>query len=222
MYGSALGSVIRHRRSNRPTPNERAVSIASGSTSRTPYIVCTSSGQKAPKAARNTSLLRCVPSVRKSNGISDGRRDRAQELDRDAKRARGEVARAEHDPDRDGEHGRDREPERPAADRVAAGRSRTRASARATRARRTVVLIDGRSVSEMSPVREMNSQIPSTAAIESTTRAASPTDPSRSRVRGAWCVSAAAVAEVIAGGPRGARRGPRSRRPSAPAPARGA
>ena len=43
------------------------------------------------------------------------RRDRPQELDRHAERARGEVARAEPDPERHGEHRRDREPERPAA-----------------------------------------------------------------------------------------------------------
>ena len=46
------------------------MSIATGSTSRTPYIVWTSSGQKAPNAARKTSLFRFVPSVRKSSGIS--------------------------------------------------------------------------------------------------------------------------------------------------------
>ena len=46
------------------------MSVAIGSTSRTPYIVCTSSGQKAPKVARNISLFRFVPSVRKSSGIS--------------------------------------------------------------------------------------------------------------------------------------------------------
>jgi hypothetical protein len=36
MYGTALGSVIRYSRSNRPSPNERPVSTARGSTSRTP------------------------------------------------------------------------------------------------------------------------------------------------------------------------------------------
>ncbi len=36
MYGTALGSVMRQRRSNRPRRNERPVSTASGSTSRTP------------------------------------------------------------------------------------------------------------------------------------------------------------------------------------------
>src|SRR5215216_2866910 len=70
MYGTALGSVIRSRRSRGPTPNERAVSIATGSTSRAPYIVCTSSGQNAPKVARKTSLFSVVPRVRKSSGIS--------------------------------------------------------------------------------------------------------------------------------------------------------
>src|SRR4051794_5323505 len=70
IYGAALGNVMRASRSKRPTPNERAVSIATGSTSRTPYIVWTSSGQNAPKAARKTSLLTFVPIVRKSTGIS--------------------------------------------------------------------------------------------------------------------------------------------------------
>src|SRR3954464_16025597 len=70
MYGAALGKVMRTSRSKRPTPNERAVSIATGSTSRTPYIVWTSSGQNAPNAARKTSLLRFVPIVKKSTGIS--------------------------------------------------------------------------------------------------------------------------------------------------------
>ena len=36
MYGTALGIVIRHIRSARPSPNERAVSVATGSTSWTP------------------------------------------------------------------------------------------------------------------------------------------------------------------------------------------
>src|SRR5918992_1342509 len=70
MYGTELGSVIRYRRSKRPTPNERAVSIATGSTSRTPYIVCTRSGQNAPNEARKSSLRRFAPMVRKSSGMS--------------------------------------------------------------------------------------------------------------------------------------------------------
>src|SRR4051794_3812867 len=61
---------MRASRSKRPTPNDLAVSIATGSTSRTPYIVWTSSGQKAPKAARKSSLRRFVPMVRKSTGIN--------------------------------------------------------------------------------------------------------------------------------------------------------
>ena len=36
MYGTALGSLMRYRRSKRPTPNDFAVSSATGSTSRTP------------------------------------------------------------------------------------------------------------------------------------------------------------------------------------------
>ena len=70
MYGTELGRVTRYRRSRGPTPNDRAVSIATGSTSRTPYIVWISSGQNAPKAARKISLLMFVPSVRKSSGIN--------------------------------------------------------------------------------------------------------------------------------------------------------
>ena len=70
MYGTELGSVMRTSRSSRPTPNDRPVSSASGSTSRTPYIVCTSSGQNAPNAARKTSLFTFVPSVSTSSGIS--------------------------------------------------------------------------------------------------------------------------------------------------------
>ncbi len=46
------------------------MSIVTGSTSRTPYIVCTRSGQNAPKATRNSSLFSEVPKVRKSNGIT--------------------------------------------------------------------------------------------------------------------------------------------------------
>src|SRR6188472_130771 len=61
---------MRQRRSRCGTPKDRAVSTATGSTSRTPYIVCTRMGQKAPKAARKTSLLSVGPSVRKSNGFS--------------------------------------------------------------------------------------------------------------------------------------------------------
>src|SRR3954471_24755714 len=70
MYDTVLGSVTRTMRSTGPSPNERAVSSATGSTSRTPYIVCTSSGQNAPNAARKTSLFRFVPIVRKSTGIN--------------------------------------------------------------------------------------------------------------------------------------------------------
>ena len=119
MYGTELGSVIRYRRSKRPTPNERAVSSATGSTSRTPYIVWIKSGQNAPNVARKTSLLSVRPERQEEQRDQRGGRDRPQELDRDAERARGEVARAEDDPDRDGEHGREREAEGPAADGVA-------------------------------------------------------------------------------------------------------
>jgi hypothetical protein len=62
--------VIRYRRSKRESPNERAVSIATGSTSRTPYIVWTRSGQNAPNAARKTSLFKLIPRVRKRTGMS--------------------------------------------------------------------------------------------------------------------------------------------------------
>ena len=61
---------MRHSRSAGGTPKERAVSDVTGSTSRTPYIVWTRIGQKAPKVARKTSLLKFVPSVRNSNGMS--------------------------------------------------------------------------------------------------------------------------------------------------------
>ncbi len=70
MYGDELGNVMRRRRSLQPRPNDLAVSTATGSTSRTPYIVWTRRGQNAPKAARKISLLRFVPSVRKRSGIS--------------------------------------------------------------------------------------------------------------------------------------------------------
>ena len=43
------------------------------------------------------------------------RGNRPQELDRHPERAPGQLARAEQDPDRNGEHGRDRQAERPAA-----------------------------------------------------------------------------------------------------------
>jgi len=56
--------------------------------SRTPYIVCTSSGQKAPNAARKISLRSVVPSVRKRRGISAaegiGRRNSIGTLKADA------------------------------------------------------------------------------------------------------------------------------------------
>src|SRR5215211_5664441 len=49
-------------------------------------------------------------------------RNRPQELDRDAERAGGEVAGAEHDSDRDGERGRDGQTERPPPDGLEEGR----------------------------------------------------------------------------------------------------
>ena len=59
------------------------------------------------RRGRSRSAASC-PSVRKSSGMSDGRRDRAQELDRHAERTQRELARAEEDPERHGEHRRDR------------------------------------------------------------------------------------------------------------------
>ena len=63
------------------------MSIATGSTSRTPYIVCTSSGQNAPNAARKTSLFSVRPEREEEQRDQRGRGDRPQELDRDAERA---------------------------------------------------------------------------------------------------------------------------------------
>ena len=48
----------------------------------------------------------------------DGRGNRPQELDRNPERAPGQLARAEQDPDRHGEHRRDRQAESPSAHRV--------------------------------------------------------------------------------------------------------
>ncbi len=97
-----------------------------GSTSWTPYIVCTSSGQNAPNVARKISLFRFVPSVRKSSGNQGGRRDRAQELDRHAERARGELARAEDDSQRHREQRRERQADRPTAHGLSRTRPRSR------------------------------------------------------------------------------------------------
>ena len=221
MYGSALGSVIRHSRSNRPTPNDRAVSIATGSTSRTPYIVCTRSGQNAPKAARKSSLFSDVPKVRKSSGITTtdgiGRRNsigtrnafpaKSLEPRRIPIGTASAVAIASPSPQ----------------PRIVWRRSLQNARVcMSSHSSRTVALIDGRSVSEMRPVRERISQTANAAAIESTTRAASPIDPRRSRARGARCVFADAVIDVMRPLPRGGRREPRSRQPCARAPARAA
>ena len=70
MYGTELGSAMRHSRVPGGTPKERAVSVVTGSMSRMPYIVCTRMGQKAPNVARKISLEKFVPSVRKRSGIS--------------------------------------------------------------------------------------------------------------------------------------------------------
>ncbi len=102
-----------------PDPKERAVSVAIGSTSRTPYIVCTSSGQKAPNVARKDLALQVRAQRQEEQRDQRGRRDRTQELDRDAKGRAGEVARAERDPDRHREHDREPEADRPAAHRLA-------------------------------------------------------------------------------------------------------
>src|SRR4051794_264071 len=166
MYGTALGSLIRLRRSNGPTPNDRAVSRATGSTSRTPYMVWTSSGQKAPKLARKTSLCSVVPRVRKSTGISaaDGMGRRNSTGMRNAL-----VAKS-------------LEPSRiPIGTASTVAMPRPRAQPRTVSANayqkwlvcisdhssRNVVLIDGRSFCEMTPVREISSQKTSAAAIES-------------------------------------------------------
>ena len=136
MYGTALGSVIRHSRSRRGTPNDRAVSIVTGSTSRTPYIVWTSSGQNAPNAARKTSLSRVVPSVRKSSGISaaDGIGRRNSIGTRNARPAK--SLETEPDPDRHREHGSRCRARAPIRGRCAGKRSRTLRSGRAIPARR--------------------------------------------------------------------------------------
>ena len=65
----------------RENPNERAVSVATGSTSCTPYSVCISSGQVAANAARNTLLSRPVPVDQDRQRDQRDRRDRPQELD---------------------------------------------------------------------------------------------------------------------------------------------
>ena len=64
------------------------MSIATGSTSWTPYIVCTSSGQNAPNAARKTSLFNDGAEREEEQRDQRRRGDRAQELDRHAERAR--------------------------------------------------------------------------------------------------------------------------------------
>src|SRR6266511_53724 len=180
MYGTELGSVIRERRSSHPTPNERAVSTASGSTSRTPYIVWTRSGQNAPKVARKTSLLRFVPSVRKSTGMSAaegiGRRN--------SMGTRNALAAKSLEPSR-----------------MPIGTARAVAMPSPSAQPRTVsandhqkwlvciirhsssklVLIAGRSRCEMAPVREITSQKASADAIETTKTTGSASDMRRSR-----------------------------------------
>src|SRR4051794_3378029 len=183
MYGTALGSLIRLRRSNGPTPNDRAVSRATGSTSRTPYMVWTSSGQKAPKLARKTSLCSVVPRVRKSTGMSaaDG------------------IGRRNSTGMRNALVAKSLEPSK-----IPIGTASTVAMPRPSAQPRTVspnayqkwlvwisdhssrkgVLSDGRSFSEMAPVREITSQKTSAAAIESATTSGSATGTRR-------CVGAA-------------------------------
>src|SRR5438034_2041034 len=172
MYGSALGSVILYRRSKRPMPNERAVSIATGSTSRTPYIVWISSGQNAPNVARNTSLFRFVPSVRKSSGISaaDG------------------IGRMNSTGTRNALDANSLEPSAiPVGTASTVARMSPSAQPRTVSAKahqkwlvcttdpssRTVVLMAGRSLSEITPVREISSQKMSADAIERRTTSGS-------------------------------------------------
>ena len=168
MYGTELGSVIRQSRSNAGTPNERAVSIVTGSTSRTPYIVCTSIGQKAPNVARKTSLLKLVPSVRKSSGISaaDGIGRRNSIGTRNALRA--EVAQPERDPERDGEHRGQGEPDAPSRARCGRTRSRRPSVCAIDHSSPTAELMAGRSRCGIAPVRERSSQNASAETIERT------------------------------------------------------
>jgi hypothetical protein len=143
------------------------VSSATGSTSRTPYIVCTSRGQNAPNDARKISLRSFVPSVRKSSGISAadgiGRRNSIG--------TRKALAANSLEPSR-----------------IPIGTASAVATARPSAQPRTVsrsaiqrapvcisdhsslnvVLIAGRSFCEIRFVRETSSQKPSAAAIEST------------------------------------------------------
>ena len=184
MYGTALGSVIRQRRPERPTPERAGGVIATGSTSRTPYIVCTRIGQKAPNAARKTSLLMFVPSVRKSSGISAAEGIGRRNSTGHPERARGEVAEPEEDPERNREDCGDAQPERPALHGVRECAPERRRPHHGSELGDGAV-IEGRSRSSTSPVCETNCQRSSAEAIETTKIAASVRrlEPTRRRPR---------------------------------------
>src|SRR5262249_41752311 len=140
-----------------------------------PYIVWISSGQNAPNVARKTSLLRLVPSVRKSRGISaaDG------------------IGRMNSTGTRNALAASSLEPSTiPVGTASTVARTRPSAQPRTVSANahqkwlvctidqssRTVVLIAGRSLSEITPVREISSQKTSADAIERTTTSGSATE----------------------------------------------
>ena len=159
------------------------MSIVTGSTSRTPYMVCTRIGQNAPNVARNTSLRRVVPSVRKSSGMSaaDGIGRRNSTGTRNARPAKSL---------------------RPSANPI--GTARTVASASPSAQPRTVCrnalqkshvfaidpssstveVIEGRSCSRMTPDCETSSQKTNANAIEAakTSALTTPDDLAGSRV----------------------------------------
>ncbi len=181
------------------------MSIAIGSTSRTPYIVWTS--KRPERAERREEDLALQGRAEREEEQRDQRRrrDRAQELDRYAKRARGEVARAEEDPDRDRRAPSPRRDRAPSPGPSAGTRSRRRSSASATRARGSWCSSTGRSFSEMTPVRETSSQNASAAPIERTKTAHSVSRRGASRmgarpIRGPAAAAAAASPGVAMGG----------------------
>ena len=116
MYGTALGSVIRHSRSccGRRRTSARCRSRSGRRRGRRTSSARAAARTRRTPRGRPRSSASC-PSVRKSSGISaaDGIGRRNSIGTRNALRR--EVARAEDDPERHREHGRDAEADRPPA-----------------------------------------------------------------------------------------------------------
>ena len=169
MYGTALGSVILYSRSRRRDA-ERAGGV-DGDRVDVVDAVHRLDEQRPERAERGEEdlALQGRPQRQEEQRNERGGRDRPQELDRHAERARGELARA---------RGRSRAARRA---RVASPRPIAQprtvcaerdpevgASSSSSTARRSSLLIDGRSRSSIRPPREISSQTARATRIDST------------------------------------------------------